>query len=134
MEASDTTLSKTNPSDYCIVITSTDSRENAELITRTLLEKRLVACVQSSQVKSAYRWQGKVISEEEIRLELKSKVSLYEKLKSEIEKMHIYDVPEILMLPVTDGNEAYLKWIETETATPADLCEPKQPTAPEQAI
>jgi len=129
MEASDTTLCKTNPSDYCVIITSTDSQENAELITHTLLEKRLVACVQSGRIKSAYRWQGKVISEEEIRLELKSKVSLYERVKSEIEKIHIYDVPEILMLPVTDGNETYLKWIETETAAPVELHEPKEQTA-----
>ncbi len=108
----------TNPSDYCIVITSTDSKENAEHITHTLLGKKLVACVQSSSVRSTYWWQGKVMQSEEIRLEFKSKVSLYEVLKTEIEKIHSYDVPEILMLPVTDGNAAYLQWIESETTTP----------------
>ena len=107
-----------NPSDYCIVITSTDSEENAELIIHTLLEKKIVACVQSSTVRSTYRWQGEVIQSEEIRLEFKSKVSLYETLKTEIEQIHLYDVPEILMLPVTDGNVSYLQWIESETTNP----------------
>jgi periplasmic divalent cation tolerance protein len=112
------------PSDYCIIITSTDSRENAALITQTLLEKKLVACVQSSTVQSAYRWQGKVISSEEFRLEIKTRTSLYDEVKAEINKLHIYEVPEILMLPVTDGNAAYLKWIEEETISPTPVCTP----------
>ena len=105
----------TNPSDYCIVITSTDSEENAELIIHTLLEKKIVACVQSSTVRSTYRWEGEVIQSEEIRLEFKTKVSLFELLKTEIEQIHLYDVPEILMLPVTNGNDSYLQWVESET-------------------
>lgn len=121
MESSAAKLSHPDPSDYCIIITSTESKENAELIIRTLLEKRVVACIQSTTVKSAYRWQGKVISGEEIRLELKSRVSLYETIKSEIKKLHIYEVPEILMLPLSNGNEAYLKWIASETIIPDDL-------------
>lgn len=108
-------LSSANPSDYCIVITSTDSRENAEAIIHTLLEQKLAACIQSCTIQSAYRWQGKIISGEEIRLEIKSQVSLYPQLRETIREVHIYEVPEILMIPVADANEAYLKWIAEET-------------------
>jgi len=106
------------PSEFCIIITSTDSRENATLITQTLLEKKLAACVQSSTVQSAYRWQGKVISSEEFRLEIKTRASLYDEVKAQITALHIYEIPEILMLPLMDGNAAYLKWIEEETISP----------------
>ncbi len=119
-------LSSANPSDYCIIITSTDSRENAEAIIRTLLEQKLAACIQSSNIQSAYRWQGKIISGEEIRLEIKSRVSLYPQLKETIGQVHIYEVPEILMIPVADANEAYLKWISEETVPLTTHSESKQ--------
>ena len=119
-------LSSANPSDYCIVITSTDSRENAEAIIRTLLEQKLAACIQSSSIQSAYRWQGKIISGEEIRLEIKSRVSLYPQLRETISQVHIYEVPEILMIPVADANEAYLRWIAEETVPLTTHSESKQ--------
>ncbi len=48
-------------SDYCIISTTTDTKENAEMITQTLLQKKLVACVQSDTIMSSYRWQEKII-------------------------------------------------------------------------
>jgi len=102
-------------SDYCMITVTTDTPENASLLTQTLLEKKLVACVQSHTVKSAYRWQGKIITTEEIRLELKTKVALFDKIKMLILKLHTYDVPEILMFNCDGGNGYYFKWIKEET-------------------
>lgn len=104
-----------NPSDYCIVSTTTDSKENAEVITQSLLQKKLIACVQSSTIDSAYRWQGKTIQAKEIRLQMKTKKSLFEQIKDEIEVLHTYDVPEIIMVPLVNANKFYLKWIDSET-------------------
>jgi len=102
-------------SDYCIVSTTTDTKENADTITRTLLEKKLIACAQRTTTQSAYRWQGKVIESEEILLQMKTKKSLFDFIKKEIGSIHTYDVPEIVMIPLLDANELYLQWIETET-------------------
>ena len=102
-------------SDYCIINTTTDSKENADAITQLLLEKKLIACVQSTTIQSAYRWQGKIIKSEEILLQMKTKKSLFEKIQTEIEQVHTYDVPEIIMVPLAGANVPYLQWIEEET-------------------
>lgn len=102
-------------SDYCIITTTTDSKENADAITHRLLEKKLVACVQSTTIQSAYHWEGKITESEEIRLEMKTKRSLFENIQTEIEHLHTYDVPEIIMVPMESANLHYLQWIEEET-------------------
>jgi len=103
------------PSNYCIITTTTDSKENADTITQSLLQKKLVACVQASTIESSYRWQGKIILAKEIGLQMKTKTSLFEKIQIEIEHLHNYDVPEIIMVPLLDANVFYLEWIEAET-------------------
>ena len=102
-------------SDYCIITTTTDSKENADAITQRLLEKKLVACVQSTTIHSAYHWEGKIMHSEEILLQMKSRRSLFEKIQSEIKHLHAYDLPEIIMVPMTGANPLYLQWIEEET-------------------
>ena len=102
-------------SDFCIITTTTDTKENADAITQQLLEKKLVACVQSTTIQSTYPWQGKLISSEEILLQMKTKRSLFEKIQSEIEHLHTYDVPEIIMVPLAGANLHYLQWLEEET-------------------
>jgi len=104
-------------SDFCMVTTTTDNNENAELITQTLLQKRFAACIQSSTIESAYRWKGKIIKSQEIRLSIKTRTSLFTDVKETIESLHTYDVPEILMLVIDDAKFDYLRWIEEETAT-----------------
>ena len=102
-------------SDYGVISTTTDSKENADAITQLLLEKKLIACVQSTVIQSAYHWQGKIIKSEEILLQMKTKRSLFKKIQKEIEHLHTYDVPEIIMVPMAGANLRYLQWIEEET-------------------
>ncbi len=102
-------------SDYCIVSTTTDTKENAHDITEVLLQKKLIACSQSTTTQSAYRWQGKIIESEEILLQMKTKRSLFDYIQKEVEALHTYDVPEIIMVPLLDANKLYLRWIEEET-------------------
>lgn len=102
-------------SDYCLINTTTDTKENADAITQLLLEKKLIACVQSTVIESAYHWQGKIIKSKEIHLQMKTKRSLFQKIQKAIEHLHTYDIPEIIMVPITGANALYLEWIEEET-------------------
>ena len=103
-------------SNYCIISTTTDSKENADAITQQLLEKKLVACVQSTTIQSAYHWEGKIIQSVEICLQMKTKRSLFENIQAELKTLHTYEVPEIIMVPMAGANLPYLQWIEEETS------------------
>lgn len=102
-------------SDYCIISTTTDSKENADAIKHLLLEKKLIACIQSTTIQSTYIWDGNITESEEILLQMKTKKSLYQEIETEIEYLHTYDVPEIIMVPITGANLLYLQWIEDVT-------------------
>lgn len=103
------------PSECCMITTTTDTKDNADIITEALLQKHLVACVQYINIESAYSWQGKIVSSTEIQLQMKTKTAFFEQIKTIIEELHTYDVPEIVMLPLLDANVSYLKWINEET-------------------
>lgn len=103
-----------NASDFCIITTTTDSKENADTITQRLLEKNLVACVQSSTIQSTYRWEGKIVHSEEILLQIKTKRALFQTIQEEIEALHVYDLPEIIMISLEEANPSYLKWMKEE--------------------
>lgn len=100
---------------YCMVITTCGNQENARQITESLLEKRLVACVQENKIFSSYHWQGKIERNEEFILNMKTKKLLYKEVEKEILLLHEYEVPEIAMFDIIDGNKTYLDWIEKET-------------------
>ena len=100
---------------YCIITTSIDNENIADQISTALLQDHLVACVQSHTMQSKYHWNGTLETGEEIFLQMKTKTSLFEEVKVQIEALHSYAVPEIIMTPILDANEDYLKWIEKET-------------------
>jgi len=100
---------------YCIITTTIDDEKIADQIGTSLLEDHLVACVQSHTVQSKYHWNGTLETSEEILLQMKTKASLFEKIKVQIEALHSYEVPEIIMTPIINANDDYLKWIDEET-------------------
>lgn len=103
--------------EYVQVFTTINDRKKAEDIAESVVVKRLAACVQiTGPVTSVYRWEGKVNKEEEWLLIIKSSKELYGKLEKEIKEIHPYDVPEILVMPVLDGNRDYLEWLRNEIA------------------
>ena len=90
--------------------------ETGQRIARMLVEKRLAACVTISELKeSIYWWEGNIEREQEHLLIIKTTETLYPKLEAEILKLHPYDVPEIIALPVSAGYVKYLEWIAAET-------------------
>ena len=99
----------------CIVITTCENRKTAELLAQSILENRLAACVQLSNISSFYIWDDKINNEDEVKLLIKTKESLYKELEKHISDLHTYDVPEIIMLPIADGAKSYLDWIDDVT-------------------
>lgn len=96
------------------VKTTVETKQDAEKIAQALIEADLAACVQISSCKSMYRWQGVVESAEEQTLTIKSRRDLFDALRAAIEKLHPYEVPEILATPILDGNREYLDWLNAE--------------------
>ncbi|NOX34437.1 MAG: divalent-cation tolerance protein CutA [Deltaproteobacteria bacterium] len=100
---------------YCIVLTTCPNDEEADKLALQLIHEKLAACVQLSPIKSYYRWKNEQHIDTEIRLLIKTKSKLYESVEQFIKKHHSYDVPQIVQLPVTDGSDEYLDWIDENT-------------------
>ena len=99
---------------YIIVLVTTASKQEAEKITRHLLDLKLIACGNIiGPVSSIFRWSGKIEKAEEYLTVMKSRRDLFEKLAEAVKALHSYEVPEILALPVVEGSKAYLDWLES---------------------
>ena len=104
-------------SSFVIVLTTLPADADAASVARTLVAERLVACVNVlPAMDSIYRWQGAVEQASERQLIMKTAGSRVEELKDRLLALHPYDVPEILVLPVAEGDDAYLQWLEDSTA------------------
>jgi periplasmic divalent cation tolerance protein len=105
--------------DKIIVLTTCDSEERAAELARHLVEQRVAACVNIlPQARSIYQWKSKIEDSAEWLLVIKSRRDLFAALRTQIEKLHTYEVPEILALPVVAGSDAYLGWIDRELTPP----------------
>jgi periplasmic divalent cation tolerance protein len=103
--------------DKIVVLTNCGSAEEAAKIARVLVEKKLAACVNvMPAVRSFYRWKGVIEDEQESLLVIKSSRALFNDLRVEIEKLHSYEVPEVIAVPIVDGSEGYLEWLDRELA------------------
>jgi periplasmic divalent cation tolerance protein len=108
-------------SEFLQIMTTTDTKEMAKKIAETLVEKKLAACVQiSGPITSTYEWKGNIENEEEWYCVIKTRKRLYQKVEESIKTLHSYDVPEIIALPIVEGNQAYLDWIDEVVITNSD--------------
>ena len=101
----------------CVVVLITvGDPEEARRIADALMDRRKAACVNIvPQVTSIFRWEGNVEDEKESLLVVKTRAELFPELKALVSGIHSYEVPEIIALPIVDGNAEYLEWIGTET-------------------
>jgi periplasmic divalent cation tolerance protein len=103
---------------YLQVFTTIDDAQAAERIARALVEARLAACVQiAGPIASVYRWKGKVEQAREWLCIIKSREALYRKIEAEIKRLHPYDVPEIIAIPICKASGDYICWLEQATAS-----------------
>jgi periplasmic divalent cation tolerance protein len=100
---------------FIVVYVTVGSPDEGDRLASALVEERLAACVNRIRpVRSTYRWQGKVEQSEEELLIIKTKRDLFDRLKKRVEGLHSYSVPEIIALPILEGSEGYLKWLEEQ--------------------
>jgi len=101
--------------DKIVVLSTCASVKEANRIATELVEKKLAACVNLvSGVRSVYRWKNKIEKSQEVLLVIKTSRALFENVRSQIEKVHSYELPEVIALPVVDGAEPYLEWVDRE--------------------
>ena len=102
------------------VVLSTCPAESAGELARQLVSERLAACCNTvSGLESTYWWEGKITTDRESLLILKTPGDRVEALISRLQALHPYDVPEILALPVATGLDAYMRWVANECAGPS---------------
>ena len=103
-----------------IYVVAADSAE-AERIAETLIEERLAACVNIlGEIRSVYRWEGKIERAGEVALIAKTTVDCFEQLAKRVRDMHSYKTPAIVAWPIVTGDADYLKWIASETGNPSE--------------
>lgn len=101
--------------DKIVVLSTCDSEEEAVRLARHLVEQRLAACVNILPgARSLYRWKDQIEDAREWVLAIKSRRDLFAALRAEIEKIHSYETPEVIALPVVEGSAGYLAWLDKE--------------------
>ncbi len=103
--------------DKIVVLTTCGSAEEAEKVARGLVDARLAACVNIVPgLRSIYRWKGAVEEAGEWLVVIKSRRDLLLGIREALTRLHSYELPECIAVPVVDGSEAYLAWIDSETS------------------
>ena len=98
------------------------SYEEANKLSSLVIENKLAACATIVEnVRSLFRWEGKVNSEKESLLILKTTAGRFTDLEKLVKKHHSYEVPEVIAFPIVMGSEDYLKWVRKENSEVDDL-------------
>ena len=106
-----------NENEILLVFTNLPDRAAAERIADALVTEGVAACVNVlGECASVYRWQGKVERAREVPLLIKTSRAAYPQLESALRKLHPYELPEIIALPVSAGLPEYLNWVAQETS------------------
>jgi len=104
---------------YRVVLVTCGAIAEAQRIGRTVVEAKLAACANIvPRVESIYRWKGKVERAREVLVIIKTTANRLPELEREVKRLHSYDVPEFIVLPIVVGSRKYLAWLQ-ESTTPA---------------
>src|ERR1041385_3374374 len=104
-------------SEYVLVLTTLPADADAAAFAEALVEARLAACVNLlPPMESVYRWQGSVERETERQVIVKTTLPRVDALWQRVRELHPYEVPEFVVIPIVDGNQAYLQWIADSTS------------------
>jgi periplasmic divalent cation tolerance protein len=100
---------------YIVVYVTVKEVEEARKIAKSLVKRRLAACVNILQgVESYFWWKDKLEAEKEIILIIKTKATLLPELIKSVKRLHSYSIPEIIALPIAGGSRDYLEWMDSE--------------------
>jgi periplasmic divalent cation tolerance protein len=100
--------------DKFVVLVTCPTAAEARRIARAVVDSKLAACVNilPGSVQSIYRWKGKVESARERLLLIKTSGKRLQKLQAAVERMHSYDMPEFIAIPISAGSREYLDWLD----------------------
>ncbi len=98
---------------YVIALTTVGSESDASRLARVLVEEQLAACVTiMPEVRSFYKWKNQLCEDVEWLLLIKTLKECKEPLDVFFQKNHPYELPELILVPVTEGKQEYLRWID----------------------
>ena len=102
---------------HIIILTTASSNKEAEIIGSKLIDKKLAACVNIiPNIKSIYHWEGKINKDSEYLLIIKTVKRAEKDVFENIRKLHSYDTPEMISIPITGGEKSYLNWLSKSVA------------------
>lgn len=100
-----------------LILTTTGTQTEAQLIARTLVERRLAACVNiTAPIESVYRWKGVVETAQEWMLVIKTTQDAVERVCDAVRELHSYELPECVVVPIEGGSAEYLNWIANQVS------------------
>jgi periplasmic divalent cation tolerance protein len=100
---------------YLAVVTTVGSLGEAQSMARALVERRLAACAQISEIESFYTWQGSIQNEKEFRVLLKTTVERYPAVEAAIKELHSYELPAIHAFALERVFAPYAAWIDSNS-------------------
>jgi len=107
------------PDAAILVLTSMPDPDTARNLARSLVTGHLAACISiGTPVESMYHWQGQFETAHEVPVAIKTRAALFPEVEAAIAKLHPYELPEIIAVPISHGSDAYLAWIAAETIVP----------------
>lgn len=100
-----------------VIFCTVGSMENASDMAHALIEAREAACVNIIHaIRSIYRWAGKTCDDAELLMLIKTSEEKFEAVRSRIRQMHSYELPEVIALPIVQGDHDYLRWLSSSVA------------------
>jgi periplasmic divalent cation tolerance protein len=103
------------PHSYIVIYITTRDAEEAEKISKSLVKRRLAACVNTiPEVSSRFWWKDKLETSKECLLIVKTRESLLPDIIKSVKKLHSYSIPEIIAMPIIGGDQDYFDWIDNE--------------------
>lgn len=102
---------------YVVILTTTETEDDARRIAESLVNRRLVACAQiTPPIRSIYRWMGNTVDTLEYRIACKTLRARTNVVFEAIRQLHPYQTPQLVAVPITDGSSDYLRWIDESVA------------------
>lgn len=107
----------TQPQEILLVLTNLPDRDAAETLAHALIEEKVAACVNIlGACASVYRWQGVVENATEIPLLIKTTAARYAALEAVVRRLHPYELPELIAVPLAQGLPGFLNWVAGEVS------------------
>lgn len=106
------------PTNALLVLCTCPDEDSARTLSDSLVQEKLAACVSIvNPISSIFTWQGRIDTEQESLLLIKTTETAYSALEQAIKQRHPYEIPEIIAIPVQRGSAEYLNWIRENTCT-----------------